>query len=98
MAEDLLRVLKTTCRWPARRPRRGDSGFTPESRPFSPHLTLARLRDRATPDERQRLGQIIAGIEMETAYRVNVDSINLMKSQLTRDGAIYSRISSIKLK
>ncbi|GAI25354.1 unnamed protein product, partial [marine sediment metagenome] len=29
-------------------------GFAPESRPFTPHLTLARLRDRASLDERQR--------------------------------------------
>jgi 2'-5' RNA ligase len=73
-------------------------GFTPESRPFTPHLTLARLRDRASPDDRQRVGQLIAGTGFETAYSIAVDAINLMKSQLTREGAIYSRISSVRLK
>jgi 2'-5' RNA ligase len=73
-------------------------GFVPESRPFSPHLTLARLSDRATADERQSLGQLIAGISFETAYAIDVGSIDLMRSQLTRDGAIYTRINSIKLK
>jgi len=73
-------------------------GFVPESRPFTPHLTLARLRDRATPDERQRLGQLIAGTGFETVYSIEVDSIHLMRSQLTREGAVYSRISSIRLK
>ena len=73
-------------------------GFVPESRPFTPHLTLARLRDRATPEERQGLGQLIASTSLETVYRINIDSIHLMRSQLTREGAIYSRISSVKLK
>ena len=73
-------------------------GFAPESRPFSPHLTLARLRDRATPDERQSLGQLIAGSSFDTVYTIDVGSIHLMKSQLTREGAIYSRISSVELK
>jgi len=73
-------------------------GFAPESRPFAPHLTLARLRDRASLDERQRFGQFIAGTRFEEAYTFKVEAINLMKSQLTREGAIYSRISSVGLK
>jgi 2'-5' RNA ligase len=35
-------------------------GFKPENRPFTPHLTLARVRDRATKDERAALGRIIS--------------------------------------
>ena len=73
-------------------------GFAPESRPFTPHLTLARLRDRALPDERQRFGQLIVSTRFEAAYTIEVDTINLMRSQLTREGAIYSQISSIGLK
>jgi len=73
-------------------------GFAPESRPFTPHLTLARLRDRASLDERQRFGQLIADARFEVAYTIEVDAINLMRSQLTREGAIYSQISSVGLK
>ena len=73
-------------------------GFASESRPFTPHLTLARLRDRASLDERQSLGQLIASTRFEAAYTIKVDAINLMRSQLTREGAIYSRISSVELK
>ena len=72
-------------------------GFAPESRPFTPHLTLARLRNQASLDERQGFGQLIAGIRFE-AGAIEVDAINLMRSQLTREGAIYSRISSVRLK
>lgn len=73
-------------------------GFAPESRAFTPHLTLARLRDRASLDERQRFGQLIANTKFEVAYTIEVDAINLMRSQLTREGAIYSRISLVKLR
>jgi len=73
-------------------------GFAPESRPFTPHLTLARLRDQASPVERQKFGQLIVSTRFETAYTIEVDAISLMRSQLTREGAIYSQISSIGLK
>ncbi len=72
-------------------------GFTAEARPFTPHLTLARLRNQASLDERQRLGQLISSTRFDAAYSIEVEAINLMKSQLTREGAIYSRVSSIKL-
>ncbi len=72
-------------------------GFAPESRPFTSHLTLARLRNRASLDERQGFGQLITGTRFE-AGTIKVDAISLMRSQLTREGAIYSRISSVRLK
>jgi len=73
-------------------------GFTAESRLFTPHLTLARLRDRVLPDERERFGQLIANTRFEAVHTIRVDSINLMRSQLTREGAIYSQLSSVALK
>lgn len=72
-------------------------GFAPESRPFAPHLTLARLRAQTSPDEKQRFGQLIANTTFEAAHTIEVDAINLIKSQLTREGAIYSQINSIRL-
>ncbi len=72
-------------------------GFDSETRKFTPHLTLARLRNQATPDERQRLGRLITETEFDAGV-INVDTICLMKSQLTRQGAIYTRIGSVRLK
>jgi 2'-5' RNA ligase len=72
-------------------------GFTPESRKFVPHLTLARVRNQASLNERQRLGELIASTSFKAVHNIKVDSISLMKSQLTRQGAIYSRISSAGL-
>jgi len=73
-------------------------GFAPERRRFTPHLTLARLRDRASLEEREGLGKLIASTKFEAAYAFPVDTISLMRSQLTREGAIYSRIGSVELK
>lgn len=67
-------------------------GFPTEARAFTPHLTLGRVRNQASPEERRELGQLIAGTKF-TAVKFEVDAISLMRSQLTRQGAIYSRIS-----
>jgi 2'-5' RNA ligase len=72
-------------------------GFASERRPFTPHLTLARLRNQVSLDERQRFGQLIATTKFEATYTIKVDAISLMRSQLTREGAIYSQISSAGL-
>ncbi|MFC1949422.1 RNA 2',3'-cyclic phosphodiesterase [Chloroflexota bacterium] len=71
-------------------------GFAPESRSFTPHLTIARVSNRATPDERQKFGRLIADARFD-ANAIRVDAISLIRSQLTREGAIYSRISLVKL-
>ena len=73
-------------------------GFASESRRFTPHLTLARVSNRASPNERQRFGELIAGSSFEAVHGIEVNAVNLMKSQLTREGAIYTRISSVALK
>ncbi len=72
-------------------------GFTAESRAFKPHLTLARVRDRASPAEQSSLGQLIADTGLTLSYAFRADSISLMKSTLTREGAIYHQIDSVRL-
>jgi len=65
-------------------------GFTPEKRPFSPHLTLGRIRERASSAERRNLGEVIESNQVDVNERFAVGSIRLMKSTLTRDGAVYN--------
>ncbi len=72
-------------------------GFAPEGRAFTPHLTLARVRERASADERQKLGELIAGTKFEAETAFPAEAVSLMRSQLTREGAIYSKISSVAL-
>ena len=73
-------------------------GFPAEARAFTPHLTIARVRDYAGSDERQRLGQLIERTGFNAQYTIKVDAVQLMRSQLTREGPIYSRIGTVELK
>jgi RNA 2',3'-cyclic 3'-phosphodiesterase len=73
-------------------------GFPREKRDFSPHLTLGRVRNEASQNERQRLGKLLSETTFTGLHNVEVNAINLMKSQLTSNGAIYTCIGSVKLK
>ena len=72
-------------------------GFPAEKRGFSPHLTIARLRDRATANDRQDTGRLVEYTEFQSNLEFSVKSVNLMKSQLTREGPVYSRLGSANL-
>ena len=72
-------------------------GFSKETRPFTPHLTLARLRDGASPKDRVSFGEMIMKTPVEVSYKINVNSLSLMKSQLLPGGAVYSRLAEVKL-
>lgn len=72
-------------------------GFSMESRSFTPHLTLGRLRERASPGERRGLGELMMSTKFEGEIPFDVGEISLMRSRLTPKGAIYSRICSIQL-
>jgi 2'-5' RNA ligase len=73
-------------------------GFAKEARPFTPHLTLARLRENCSPGDRLQFGEMIAGSHVEVDYKFTVTSLNLMRSQLFPSGAVYSRLAEVKLK
>jgi len=72
-------------------------GFPAEKRAFSPHLTIARLRDRATAIDRQDIGRLVEKTIFESSLEFSAKSVNLMKSQLTREGPIYSVLDSVNL-
>jgi 2'-5' RNA ligase len=67
-------------------------GFAPEGRAFSPHLTLGRVRQGAARDDQQRLSQAINSTELDELVAFEAASVSLMRSTLTRAGAVYSRI------
>jgi len=72
-------------------------GFAREERPFVPHLTVARVREGASASERAKFGELVGSVAFEGRYRVDVDAIRLMRSQLTPAGAIYTCLSAVGL-
>jgi len=72
-------------------------GFAKEERPFVPHLTLARIREGASPLERRSFGELVGSAIFEDKYSIEVKAVRLMRSQLTPAGAVYTCLSVAKL-
>ncbi len=64
------------------------AGFPREPRPFSPHLTLGRWRDRAA---RPELPPVDLGPTL-------LDTLALMRSELRPEGAVYTQLQRFELK
>lgn len=62
-------------------------GFPKENRPFSPHLTLGRLRSTKGKD---KLIELLKNSSFESAIYETIDHITLFKSTLTSKGSIYT--------
>ena len=66
-------------------------GFEIEKRPFSPHLTLARVKHPLSPDEQQQLQRLLHSRHAGASSPIyRVDHLSVMKSELSRTGAIYT--------
>jgi 2'-5' RNA ligase len=75
-------------------------GFEPESRPYSPHLTIGRVK-KGIPQ--RRLGQLGQMLDQEIPQvgqlvELPVTEIQLIQSDLTPDGPIYTPLARGKLK
>ncbi|MBN1818477.1 MAG: RNA 2',3'-cyclic phosphodiesterase [Sedimentisphaerales bacterium] len=69
-------------------------GFLPESRSFSPHLTLCRVRSRSAG---LKLSNLVQEIPSPNLGLLSVDSVCLYKSELTKTGPIYTVVSKAVL-
>ena len=85
-----LRCLKQDLEWAL-----AECGFEAETRAFHPHLTLG----RANPGDRagafRGLDELMAGTQL--TCQVAVRTMDLMRSDLSREGAQYSVLSALKL-
>jgi 2'-5' RNA ligase len=68
-------------------------GFEQEKRPFSPHITLARTRETITEAEQSLLGRLAKETVLNESFRLSVQNISLMRSQLLPGGAVYTRLA-----
>jgi len=72
-------------------------GFAPEQRDFSPHLTLARVREQAAPAERKAVADLLAAGAHVPQLEFKVERLSLMKSDLHPTGAVYEALHTVKL-
>jgi len=61
-----------------------------ENRPFNPHLTLARIRDRTSREVAHQIGETLASFKVDSLGAFPVSQIHLVESQLTPQGPIYT--------
>jgi len=69
-------------------------GFKREKRDFSPHLTIGRVR---TAKNKQKLLQIIQEYQETIFGEQHIETIQLMKSDLTPKGPIYTTLEKFPL-
>jgi RNA 2',3'-cyclic 3'-phosphodiesterase len=67
-------------------------GFPAENRPFSPHLTLGRVRDDTDAIARQRIGAAVQSLPVP-ALPFSATGVSLMRSELQPGGAVYTQLA-----
>jgi 2'-5' RNA ligase len=70
-------------------------GFAPETRKFTPHLTIGRWRQAEAP---KSLGRQLENWRAYEFGKSNVESVNLIQSVLAPEGASYNRLATVPLK
>jgi 2'-5' RNA ligase len=72
-------------------------GYASETRPFSPHLTLGRVRENASAVELIVLSSALKEARFNSPGPFAVDAVNLFKSDLLPGGSEYTRLYSASL-
>ena len=67
-------------------------GYNTEERPFSPHLTIGRVRQNITTSGIQKIRDEISNITIGDLGSVQVDAVHLFKSELQAGGSVYTRL------
>ena len=74
------------------------AGFQRERRPFRAHLTIGRVRDGATPRQRRAIGDAVSSTTLPPVEPWQIETVHLVQSTLTPQGAIYADLGSVELR
>lgn len=85
-----LRCLKQDLEWGL-----ADAGFEAETRAFHPHVTLGRADPKFNAGHFRGFDDIISDMTYEGG--ASIRSLDLMRSHLSREGARFSVVTSVKL-
>ncbi len=70
-------------------------GFQPERRPFSPHLTLGRVHQRAGREDARQLGKVVESAALAEVGCMTAQAIHLIRSDLRPSGPIYAVLARL---
>ena len=72
-------------------------GYLPEERAFSPHITLGRPRRNVSDSYRSRIAEVMLATEGPLPVSWQVESVEVMRSELHPSGARYTVLGSAAL-
>ena len=72
-------------------------GYPAEKRPFSPHLTIGRVKQNAGPAGMQKIRNVLEEMKVGALGTVKANAVHLFKSDLKPTGAVYTRLFSAPL-
>jgi 2'-5' RNA ligase len=72
-------------------------GFAKENRPFTAHLTLARLKEDCSMADRLEFAELVKDANFERPFSMKIEAVSLMRSQLTPAGAVYTQLAEFRL-
>jgi 2'-5' RNA ligase len=73
-------------------------GYVPEERPFSPHLTIGRVRQNLSAANLQKIRNSLERTVVGNLGSARIDSVHLFRSDLQPGGSVYTRLFSTSLK
>jgi 2'-5' RNA ligase len=73
-------------------------GYPSEERPFSPHLTIGRVKQNAGSAGVQKIRTALEQTKVGALGAAQVSAVHLFKSDLKPSGAVYTRLFSAPLK
>ncbi len=72
-------------------------GWKPEERPFTPHLTIGRVRKGLDGSTLARLGDVVRRVKVDPFGAHSVHEVILFRSDLRPTGAVYTPVGKVTL-
>jgi 2'-5' RNA ligase len=72
-------------------------GYVSDEKPFSPHLTIGRIREQLSSDETQSLRRALENARVGVLGKFAVKSVHLFQSELKPGGPVYTCLSTALL-
>jgi 2'-5' RNA ligase len=73
-------------------------GYPPEERPFSPHITLGRVRSNLSQTDLNAISDNLNKTSLQKSGSATIGEINLYQSELTPVGSNYTKLFSAVFK